>query len=116
MEKIYVVYEGSIDLGDPDWGGGCDKMVAIYPMEDIARHHLELWVSKMLPIIDSWNDAVSEKLKRRVEKGLDEEYHFDPWIPKPNNEDERERAFVRDDEEVYCYYREYDVLQEVRLE
>lgn len=116
MDKVYVVYEGHFDSGDLDWDGEDDKIAAIYPMEDMARHHLELWVSKMLSIIDSWNDVESEKLKLRVEKGMDEEYHFDPWIPKPNNEDERERAFVRDDEEVYCYYTEYEVLQEVRLE
>ena len=115
MDKIYVVYEGHFYPGYLDLYGGDDKIVAIYPLEDMARHHLELWVSKMLPIIDSWNDADSERLKLRVEKGLDEEYHFDPWIPEPNNE-ERERAFVKDDEEVYCYYMDYDVLQEVRLE
>ena len=114
MDKVYVVYEGHF-YPYMDWEGEDDKIVAIYPLEDMARHHLELWVSKMLPIIDSWNDAESERLRLRVEKGLDEEYHFDPWIPKPNNE-ERERAFVMDDEEVYCYYTEYDVLQEVRLE
>lgn len=114
MDKVYVVYEGHFDPNSY-WEGEDGKIVAIYPLEDMARHHLELWVSKMLPIIGSWNDGESERLKVRVEMGLDEEYHFDPWIPKPNNE-ERERAFVRVDEGVYCYYTEYDVLQEVRLE
>ena len=116
MEKIYVVYEGYSDAGGSNWGEFDDKRIAIYPLEDMARHHLELWVSKMLPIIDSWNNAEYERLKLRAEKGMDEEFHFDPWIPKPNNEDKREKVFVRDEEEVYCYYTDYDVLQEVRVE
>ena len=114
MDKIYMVYKGRHE----DWehGDGDDILVAIYPLEDMARHHLELWVSKMLPVIDNWNDEDSKWLKERVKDGVDEEYEYNPWIPMPNNKDERRRAFVRDEEEVYCYYTEHEVLQEVRLE
>ena len=116
MDKSYMVYEGHYEPMDWEHEYSEDILVAIYPLEDMARHHLELWASKMLPDIYNWNDEESRRLKERIEDGADEEYEYNPWIPIPNNKDERKWAFVNDDEEVYCYYTEHEVLQEVRLE
>ena len=121
MTKVYLVYEGTYEDDHPYGTDGIDSiLVAIYPLEDMARHHLELWVSKTLKEIETLNKKEDEFIA--FSKAIAEKYGTPNdcnkpvyWLPDAIK-DSNERSFSRYDDQKFCYYEVHEVLKEVKVE
>lgn len=121
MAKVYLVYEGAYEDDHPYGSSGIYRtLVAVYPIEDMARHHLELWVSKTLKEIETLNKREDEFVERSKE--ITEKYGIPNdcnkpvyWLPDAIK-DSNERSFSRYDDQMFCHYEVHEVLKEVKVE
>lgn len=121
MDKVYLVYEGTYEDDHPYGSSGIDRtLVAVYPLEDMARHHLELWVSKTLKEIGTLNERQDEIVKRSKE--IAEKYGTPNncnkpvyWLPDAIK-DSSERSFSCHNDQMFCHYEVHEVLKEVKVE
>ena len=106
MDKVYLVYEGWGNDGDDS---GCyedfDDVVAVYSSLDLAKEHLN-------KIIGSWKKNLPEDRKLRI----DNDNEIPPW----RKDACLSVTYFHDAstyyEDVYCFIRECDLLNEVKLE
>ena len=121
MAKVYLVYEGTYEDDHYYGTDGIDQhLVAIYPLEDMARHHLELWVSKTLKEVEALNKREDEFVARSKEiadkYGTPNDCHKPVyWLPDKIDK-KWKRSFSRYDDQKYCLYEEHEVLKEVKVE